>query len=152
MDINTAFPSKWLKSEDVQGAPVIATITSCEMVTLKTEGGEDIKPAVFFEETEKGLILNRTNANMIADLLKSEDTEQWRGKKIGLRSERVSFKGKLVPSIRVFDPSPPQAGGFGKPTTSVAAPWDITDQPSIPDPGDPIGSNKKSRKGNESSL
>lgn len=61
MKTQDVFPSKYLKAE---GLPedVIVTITSVEMATLKTkEGGDEYKPVAFFDELDKGLILNKTN-------------------------------------------------------------------------------------------
>lgn len=154
MNINDAYFSRWLKADNLTDGPVIATITQFEMVTLKTEEGEEKRPALFFEETAQGLILNRTNASMVAAVLKSPHTEQWLGKQIGLRSEMVPFKGKAVPAIRVFDPAPAHVGGFGKKADDLPEKWDGNGQPIsasptgmsdelIPDPGLPISEKKR---------
>ena len=149
MKISQAFPSKWLKSENLDG-PTLVTITHFEMTKLQFEEIEEVKPAIFFQETDQGLVLNRTNANLIADILKSDDTQDWLGKQIGLRVEKVQFKGKMVPSIRVFDPTPPKA--FGKPAEAqgdnVPDNWGPNGQPvedTIPDPGLPLSLKKKSK-------
>jgi hypothetical protein len=146
MDINNAFPSRWLKAENISG-PTLATIKSVVLEEMSDEG--DKKPVVYFQETELGLVLNKTNANMIALVCKSGNTDDWITKKIGLRQETVQFRGKPVPSIRVFDPQPPKQGGFkggslAPSNDNVPHQWDAQGNPTaaddIPDPGDPIRS------------
>lgn len=154
MNINDAFPSKWLKAADLEG-PTVATIKLVTMDKLGDDG--DDRALVYFEETTLALVLNKTNATQISLITQSPDTDAWKGKRIGLRREMVQFKGQQVEAIRVFDPTPPKVGGFGKKAAATATPppveehetdddvppsWDETGQP-IPDPGDPITGKKK---------
>ena len=152
MKVSNMFPSRWLKAESIDG-PVVMNIIHFEMTTFKLDEGEETKPAIFFEGVEQGLILNRTNVNMIVDILKSDDSADWLGKQIGLRVEKVQFKGKMVPSIRVFDPTPPKAFGKAPDAASDNVPdtWGPNGQPlgedgAIPDPGLPISMMKKKSK------
>ncbi len=51
------------------------------------------------------MVLNNTNAQIIAMILKSEETDDWIGKQIVLYDDpNVSFGGKLVGGIRVRAP------------------------------------------------
>ena len=152
MKMNEMYPSKWLRAQDVS-EPTVATIRDFEMTRFQSDEGEQVKPALFFEECSAGFILNKTNATMIAAILKSDDTDNWIGKKIGLRSEMVPFKGKPVPSIRVFDPTPPKAFGKAPDAASDNVPdtWGPNGQPlgedgAVPDPGLPISMMKKKSK------
>jgi len=96
MDINNAFPSKWLRSSDLMGREVRVTIERVEMETL----GEDKRPIAYFRNKQKGLVLNKTNANTIADMY-GFNTDHWIGKEIVIYPTRVDFKGERVDAIRV---------------------------------------------------
>lgn len=96
MDINNAFPSKYLKTSDLGGQPRRVVMDRVEMELL----GEDKRPVVYFKGKDKGLVLNKTNANTISDMWGS-DTRTWEGKDIVIYPTRVDFKGERVDAIRV---------------------------------------------------
>jgi len=100
MDINSAFPSNYLKAADLRGGRVTVAIDS---VVIENIGDED-KPIVYFQGKEKGLVLNKTNANMITEIAKSSETDAWVGVRVTLYSTRVDFQGRRVDAIRVDYP------------------------------------------------
>lgn len=102
MKISEAFPSNFLKVDDLKGRRVQLTIQSVEM----EEVGEGHKPVVYFGGQSKGLVLNKTNASMIEEIAGSDDTDDWAGVRIVLYPARVDFKGNRVPAIRVDLPVP----------------------------------------------
>lgn len=102
MRVSQAFPSKYLKCSDLQGRTVTVTISTVEMETL----GEDHRPVVYFKGKQKGLVLNKTNAGVIADMY-GDDTDAWEEKPITLRPARVDFRGERVDAIRVEFIQPP---------------------------------------------
>ena len=104
MDINAAFPGEFLKAADLQGRQAAVVIDRVEMQKV----GDDHKPVAYFQGKDRGLVLNKTNANIIADMYGSE-TNQWVGQRIVLYSARVEYQGKLVDAIRVQHPSAAQA-------------------------------------------
>lgn len=57
------------------------------------------KPTISFKEIKHTLVLNRTNAEILAEAL-GDETENWSGKKIRLSVTKVPFQGKMVDSIR----------------------------------------------------
>lgn len=90
------FPTKYLRAADIKGdMPVV--IARTEEVIM----GDDTKPVVFFEGVKKGLVLNKTNALHIAQLLGSEKFSEWVGKEITLCQMPVQFKGEVMQAIRV---------------------------------------------------
>lgn len=99
MDINSAFPSDWLKATDLQGRPVRLIIT--EVVTEKV--GDDYRPIVHFQKTKKGLVLNKTNSNSIAEVYGTE-TDNWTGCIIELYPDKTDYQGKRVDCIRIRVP------------------------------------------------
>ncbi len=62
MKINEAFPSNYLKAADLQDREVTVTMADVKMEKL----GDDSRPVLYFRGKEKGLVLNKTNANNIA--------------------------------------------------------------------------------------
>lgn len=97
MNINSAFPSEYLKAADLQNKRLAVTIDSVEIQKI----GEDQRPVVRFVGKDKGLVLNKTNANMIIEITGSEETEDWHGHRIVLYVAKVDYQGKRVPAIRV---------------------------------------------------
>ena len=63
MSISKLFPSKYLKGDDIEDGDTV-TITK---VTVERVGiDQEEKPVIHFEEKDKGVILNKTNAQAIA--------------------------------------------------------------------------------------
>jgi hypothetical protein len=100
MNINSAFPSKYLKADDAE-QDLILTIRGVKVETVGQGPKAEQKPVVYFVEVEKGIVLNKTNAKMIAKIAKSDDTDHWKGVIIRLISTEVEFQGDLVMSLRV---------------------------------------------------
>lgn len=101
MKVSQAFPSNYLKAADLQDRNVRVMISGYKMETI----GEDQKPVLYFKGKEKGLVLNKTNANNIAAEY-GDDMDDWQGKEIILFSAWVDFQGKSVEAIRVRKPQP----------------------------------------------
>lgn len=104
MNINDAFPSKFLKASDLNNKRHVLTIDRVVMEGIQ-EGDPD-KPVVYFKEAQKGMVLNQTNAMNIS-MLYGPETEQWPGNRIELYTAVVTFKGQNVPAIRIMAPSGP---------------------------------------------
>jgi hypothetical protein len=100
MKISEEFPSKYLKAADLQGREVRVTIANVEREKM----GDDTKPVVYFKGKEKGVVLNKTNSNMIADAY-GDDTEDWFGQDVILLSVMTDYAGKMTPAIRVRIPT-----------------------------------------------
>lgn len=100
MKIGAAFPSQYLKSEDIGQARPVVVMDRVEV----EEVGDGHKPVLYFRGKEKGLILNKTNAGMIAEITGSDETDTWRGKRILLYQTKTDFQGKRVPCIRIDYP------------------------------------------------
>lgn len=99
MHIDEAFPSKYLKASDLQGRNVTVKMGRAEVEKI----GEDKKLILYFQGKEKGMVLNKTNANNIASIY-GGDTDDWYGKEITLFEAMVDFQGKTVPALRVRAP------------------------------------------------
>ncbi len=115
MKISEMFSGSYLKAADLQGRRVSATIDRVEMETLGSGSDAEQKPIVYFQNKEKGLVLNKTNGNMIAEIAGTEETDEWNGVKIALYPAKVDFQGKRVDAIRIDYPA-----GQPKPQPSAA--------------------------------
>lgn len=100
MNVNDAFPSKYLKASDLpEHGTQSATI---ETVAIEEIGKQkDRKPVIHFSDLDKGLVCNKTNAKTIAKVLGTEEFDDWSGKTIHLARAEVEFCGEMVESIRV---------------------------------------------------
>ena len=96
MKMSEAFPSKWLRHVDLKGRTVQVIIDT--VVTEKV--GDDIKPVVYFRGKEKGLGLNKTNANAIVKAY-GDDSDGWPGKGLELFPSTTEYMGDTVDCIRL---------------------------------------------------
>lgn len=104
--IDDLFPSPYLKASDIAHEPIV-TISKIEREKMKNkEGKEEAKPVIYFREYEKGVILNRTNANVIESLY-GKDIDEWVGCRVQLYSAIVEAFGERKPAIRIKDQKPP---------------------------------------------
>lgn len=117
MNINGAFPSTYLKAADLQGRRVSVQIDGVRMEDI---GGEH-KPILSFVGKDKGLVLNKTNATMIAEICGSEETDEWQGQAIVLYPTKTDFQGKRVDAIRVDYPQANGAKAKPKPAAVAVA-------------------------------
>ena len=104
--LNDLFPSKYLKAADAE-PDLTLTIAKVGKESLKNrDGEEEVKPIVFFTEHEKGMVLNKTNGNVLGDLF-GDEVENWTGQRITLCSVDVDAFGKIQKALR-FRAEPPK--------------------------------------------
>lgn len=99
MNVHQAFPSQYLKASDLGLAEPVVTIARVELEAIGRD--KEHKPVVYFEGKGKGVVLNKTNAKRIADLLGSPDTDDWTGQRIRLYATTTEFSGEQVECIRI---------------------------------------------------
>lgn len=100
MKASNAFPSPFLKADDLQGNNVTVTIESVRMEEIGMGQQKETKPVIKFLGKEKLLVCNKTNWNTIIKL-HGDETDDWAGKKIILSPREVEYQGEMVLSIRV---------------------------------------------------
>lgn len=118
MDIRTAFPSTYLKAADLANQEFTLRIRS---VSLEDIGG-DQKPILYFDKTDKGVVLNKTNASALENAY-GHDTDAWAGKSVVLFPATTQFQGRTVDCIRLRPHYPKASNGGvpGKPTPMTAS-------------------------------
>ena len=109
------FQSKFLKGDDLKGGTADVQIESVTMENIGLDDGpQDIKPVMRFTGKEKGMIVNKTNWELLELFLKSDDSDNWAGAHILLWNDpTVMFKGERTGGLRVkgvapgSEPAPP---------------------------------------------
>lgn len=101
MLVSNMYPSKYISAVDLKGQAIRVTISHVNIEEM-TDGKQ--KPVAYFENAQKGLVLNKTNSQNIA-VMHGNDTDQWAGKEVELFSAWVDFQGRTVEAIRVRPPS-----------------------------------------------
>jgi hypothetical protein len=99
VDINAAFPSKYVKASEVPEEGLAVTIDRVEMADVDGKG--QMKPVLYFRRAKKGMVLNITNSKKIASLLGSSNTDNWEGQSITLYQGETEYQGETVACIRV---------------------------------------------------
>jgi hypothetical protein len=136
--LNDMYPSKWLKAEEIDGDDLVVTISDIRTESVGQGRDAGDKWVLYFNETDKGLVLNKTNAKAIAKL-HGDDTDDWEGKRIALYATEVEYQGETMLGIRVRLKAP-KARANGNASTAAPAPLAETDDDGVPigDDGKPI--------------
>lgn len=116
MNISEAFPSKYISAPDLKDRNV--RVRMAHVTTEKMSDGNE-KPVLYFQGTEKGMVLNKTNATTIADAY-GDNTDDWNGEEIILFPVMTDFGGKPTPAVRCRKPT--IKDGTPKPVENKPAP------------------------------
>lgn len=100
MNLNDAFPSAFLKADDLKGNNVTVTISEIGIEEIGQGHQKEKKLVLSFRGKEKKLVCNKTNAGTIGKLYGPE-TDAWIGQQIILSPREVEFQGDMVWAIRV---------------------------------------------------
>jgi hypothetical protein len=96
------YPSKYLKAADwPQGSEANLVIDYIERQAMTDS--DDEKPVLFFVGKQKGLVLNVSNGNELAEAY-GDDLDAWQGKPCILYRTTTMFAGKRVPALRLRIP------------------------------------------------
>jgi hypothetical protein len=113
--VKDLFPSKYLSAKDLDDEDLIVTIKRVEEEEVGQGDKKEDKYVLYFKGVEKGMVLNKTNANTLAALL-GDETDDWIGKQATLCVMDVEFGGKLTPGLRFKSRLPkPKADKVAKP-------------------------------------
>jgi hypothetical protein len=107
MRMSDIFPSKYVKAGDLQGRASTLTIKELRVEEMGHGTEKERKPVLYFERASKGLVLNRTNATIIASLY-GDESDYWAGKRISIYPTKVRAFGSMQDCIRVCEEIPAQ--------------------------------------------
>ena len=118
MKIHDAFPSRWLTAADVEPS-LDVTVRG---VTVEEIGKDrETKPVVWFDETDKGLVCNKTNFVNLAKICGGDESDEWTGRTVQLYSTQVQFGGEEVAAVRVRQIRAPVAMPTQRPAAAAPA-------------------------------
>ncbi len=108
MDINSCFPSTYLKADDIPAGREVS-VTMAEVRLEPVDGANaDPKPVLYFVGKKKGVVLNKVNSATIAQVYGAE-TDHWHGRPLVLFTTTTQFQGRVVPCLRCRVPAQSQA-------------------------------------------
>ena len=131
MNVNTIFPSNYLKAADLKGSQVRVTIDKVDLEILGQGAQAQQRPVIYFLGKDKGLVANKTNMSAIATVY-GDETDDWHGAEIVLFETMVDFQGKTTPAIRVKIPPRKPAAAVVRATTPVMEVHQDIDDSEIP--------------------
>ena len=102
MDVSAMFPGNYLKEADLKAREILVTMKDIKHEEVGPR--KDPKYVLYFNESDRGLVLNKTNATNISNIYGVE-TAGWMGKQIILFPATTDFQGQVTPCIRVKGPT-----------------------------------------------
>jgi hypothetical protein len=102
VNINQAFPSKYIKASDLKDQTHVVKIADVKIEEVGQN--KETKPVAYFEGKPKGMVLNKTNSRKIASLAGSPETEDWVGVEVAIYPTETEFGGESVECIRIKAP------------------------------------------------
>lgn len=106
MKVSDIFHGESLRADDLGDKDVTLTIEGWAV----KEFDEKRKIELRFAESERTLVLNKTNARSIEEMLDESDLDHWKGAKITIYATKTDYGGKRVDCIRVKAASFPGDG------------------------------------------
>jgi hypothetical protein len=101
----------YLEGEELKEDTLTLTIKDIRQEKMKSHKGKDEnKYVLYFQESSKGFVLNKTNAKRIA-VLYGKMTGGWVGKQITLYTEEVQAFGEFHNALRVAEAAPENGNG-----------------------------------------
>ena len=123
MRMSNAFPSAFLKAADLMQSPgqsVTVSINGCQLEKV----GEGELPVVRFAGKDAGLVLNKTNSNVMVDAF-GDDTDGWLGRVMEVYATKVQYKGDMVDGLRVRIPQQNEQKAAAEPQSVLNVDEDV---------------------------
>lgn len=116
------FEYDYLSAYDIDNQDLIVTIKNAKYEEVTGEKGRKDKCIVlYFNEIDKGMVMNVTNSKRITVIYNTPVVEKWYGKRIQLYAEQTSLKGEPIMGLRVreFEPKDKTASELGFLNTQI---------------------------------
>lgn len=107
MNIRDQFPSPWISTEDLGNKKFELVIAGVTLETVRDrQANQDVKKLVVsFVGAKKRLILNKTQSFALAHICDSDETDDWKGKRVALRAGMAPNRKPTI----VIEPAAVQA-------------------------------------------
>lgn len=105
MKLSELFPRKYANGDDLGGRSVPAVISRVTLDEIRPAGKPPVqRPVLWVSGATRGVIMSRTLAYQVAEIVGSEDTDAWPGRKIVLYPVPMEVAGRRVVAIRARKP------------------------------------------------
>ncbi len=109
MDIRTQFPTRFITAGDLNGKSFVLTIKAFTLEEMQSHDNQKVvKPCLWFVGAQRGMVLNRTNSMIVAQLYGYE-TDLWLGKSVEIYATKVRAFGSMQDALRIRERIPAQA-------------------------------------------
>lgn len=107
MKLSDLYPRRYATGHDLNGKAYTLTIERVQLEEMRPNHNApaEMKPVIYFENSEKGVIMSRTMAYQVAGVVGSEDTLDWPGQRITIYPQPMMVAGKQRVGIRARAPS-----------------------------------------------
>jgi len=145
MNIYSTDLFKYLAGDMIGQREITLTITAVTMEKMNSgRGGEQNKPCLHFKERDKMMVLNKTNAALLAKSLGPE-TDLWVGGRVTIAAPQIEAFGKTTRTLRVVNVEAAEKPAVTRPATvarqATQQPATATEQPALldaePEPAQP---------------
>ena len=106
MEYDDIYKNRWIKADDIGDEDLILTIKDVNAEEVGAD--KEMKLVLTFKDQEKGLALNKTNAENLKDRFGATPND-WIGKKIALYTTEVDYAGKTTLAVRIRKKTPAPA-------------------------------------------
>lgn len=101
VDFDQLYPGRFLKSGELLGRKRTVTIDHVDIEELENEKGKKVQGVVVLKETEKQIVLNKTNGLCLRGMF-GRKLSAWEGKRITIFQDQVKFGADTVDAIRIW--------------------------------------------------
>lgn len=101
VDFDQLYPGRFLKSGELLGKKRTVTIDDIEIDELENEKGKKVQGIIHLKETEKQIVLNKTNGLCLRGMF-GRKLSEWKGKRITIFQDQVRFGADTVDAIRIW--------------------------------------------------
>lgn len=109
MKLNELLSSKYIKQGDIDGDTLVTIREVKKQNVAATGEPPEYKGVIYFDEFEKGMVLNATNTKRLGKYF-GDDTDLWRGEKVVLFVDPdVEYGGEVKGGLRVKQHKNPAA-------------------------------------------
>lgn len=108
-----AYQSPWLRPEDLQGKTAVVTVESATVEAIRqADGSTEQRIVLEFVGKAKRLILNKTQADAVTKILKTEIFSEWEGLRLGLVQDKArNGKATIAVMPAQLKPAATEEGG-----------------------------------------
>jgi hypothetical protein len=113
MKLDQLLPSKYLKTSDLADGDRVVTVRELKKTNVaRQDEAPEYKFVIFFDEFEKGLVLNATNIKRLGKYL-GDDTDDWPGHQVTLYvDDNVQYGSDIVSGLRIKQAAKKAVGGI----------------------------------------